>query len=95
MSDSDFRRTVMAIQSEYLEMPDLTLTTAQARRLWTLSPDVCDSALSALVAAGFLVRTERGAFARRGTPPVRIDQLDPSTWAVAPVSAGLVQHRVG
>lgn len=52
------------IQGEYLEMPGLRLTPAQAQRLWGLERDVCDALLGALVDARFLVRTRDGAFVR-------------------------------
>lgn len=52
---------------EYIEMPDLKLTAPQARRLWNIPADVCDAALSALVARGFLVQTRTGAFLRRAS----------------------------
>ena len=52
------------VQGEYLEMPGLRLTTAQAQRLWGLDPAVCESLLDALVDARFLFRTRDGAFVR-------------------------------
>jgi hypothetical protein len=52
------------VQGEYLEMPGLRLTTAQAQRLWGLDRDECDRLLSALVDAKFLCRTRDGAFMR-------------------------------
>jgi hypothetical protein len=51
---------------EYLEMPDLKLTLPQARRLFALPLDQCESALESLVAGGFLARTRDGAFMRGG-----------------------------
>ena len=52
------------IQGEYVEMPGLRLTPAQAQRLWGLERDVCDALLGALVDAKFLTRTRDGAFIR-------------------------------
>jgi hypothetical protein len=61
------------IQGEYLEMPGLRLTAAQARRLWGLERDVCDALLAALVDARFLARTRDGAFIRLdGAAPIQI-----------------------
>ena len=58
------------IQGEYVEMPGLRLTPAQARRLWGLERDVCDSLLGALVDAKFLSQTRDGAYVRTdGTRP--------------------------
>ena len=55
-----FRR----VQGEFLEMPGLRLTEAQARRLWGLDAAMCSSLLDALIAAKFLFRTRDGAFMR-------------------------------
>jgi hypothetical protein len=52
------------IQGEFLEMPGLRLTPAQAQRLWGLERDVCDALLGALVDAKFLAQTRDGAFVR-------------------------------
>ena len=52
------------VQGEYLEMPGLRLTIAQAQRLWGLDRAVCDALLGALVEAKFLFRTRDGAYMR-------------------------------
>ena len=52
------------VQGEYIEMPGLRLTTAQAQRLWGLDRAACDALLGALVDAKFLLRTRDGAFVR-------------------------------
>ena len=52
------------VQGEYIEMPGLRLTTAQAQRLWGLDRTACDTLLGALVDAKFLFRTRDGAFVR-------------------------------
>ena len=52
------------VQGEFLEMPGLRLTPAQARRLWGLDAAACDALLCALVDANFLFRTRDGAFMR-------------------------------
>lgn len=52
------------IQSEYLEMPGLRLTVAQAARLWSLDVVSAQAVLDALVASGFLWRTRDGAYLR-------------------------------
>jgi hypothetical protein len=52
------------VQGEFLEMPGLRLTEAQARRLWGLDPASCSALLEALVDAKFLFRTRDGAFMR-------------------------------
>jgi hypothetical protein len=50
------------IRGEYLEMPGLHLTLAQACRLWQQDPASCQSVLDQLVAEGFLRRTREGAY---------------------------------
>ena len=45
-------------RAEFREMPGMCLTTAQAARLWQLSPDRAEELLSELVQSGFLVRRE-------------------------------------
>ena len=52
------------IRSEFLEMPGLRLTAAQAQRLWNLDALVCESLLSALIDIGFILRTNDGVFFR-------------------------------
>lgn len=59
-SDEVLRR----VQGEFMEMPGLRLTEAQARRLWGLDEASCDALLRALVDAKFLFRTDNGAFMR-------------------------------
>ncbi|HYS25077.1 MAG TPA: hypothetical protein VEP46_05725 [Vicinamibacterales bacterium] len=52
------------VRAEYLEMPGLRLTRAQARRLWALDAALCDAVLSALVDARFLVESRNASFTR-------------------------------
>ena len=52
------------IQGEYLEMPGLRLTTAQAQRLWNLDRPTCEDLLGRLVATRFLAKTRDGSFVR-------------------------------
>jgi hypothetical protein len=59
-SDDVLRR----VRGEYIEMPGLRLTSAQAQRLWGLDRASCDALLGALVDARFLFRTRDGAFVR-------------------------------
>ncbi len=43
-------------RAEFREMPGMCLTTAQAARLWQLSPALTEALLRDLVQSGFLVR---------------------------------------
>jgi len=67
---------ITRIRGEYLEMPGLRLTRAQACRLWQMDQATCDAVLSALSQEGFLLLTGEGAFV--AVPGVR-----------KPVKAGL------
>jgi hypothetical protein len=58
------------IRGEFLEMPGLRLTAAQAQRLWGLDPDTCAGLLELLVVQGFLSRGGRGAYVYRRDPGV-------------------------
>jgi hypothetical protein len=61
------------IQGEFVEMPGLRLTAAQAQRLWCLDREVCNALLGALVDAKFLSITRDGAFVRcEGARPTRV-----------------------
>jgi hypothetical protein len=53
--------------SEFLEMPGLRLTRAQAQLLWGVTTDTCLSALETLVALNALVCTADGKYARPST----------------------------
>ena len=52
------------VRGEFREMPGLSLTLAQAGRLWGLDADTCAEVLSHLVTVGFLCRKSDGAFCR-------------------------------
>jgi hypothetical protein len=52
------------VQAEFLEMPGLRVTRAQARRLWALDGAVCEAVLCALVDARFLVESRNALFTR-------------------------------
>ena len=52
------------VQGEFLEMPGMRLTEAQAQRLWGLDAVACRALLGVLVDAKFLCKTPDGAFMR-------------------------------
>ena len=62
--DPLFDEALRRVRAEYLEMPGLQLTPAQAARLWALDRRLCESVLTALVEARFLICTRDAAFAR-------------------------------
>jgi hypothetical protein len=53
------------VRMEYLEMPGLTLTRHQARRLWNLDLILCEAILAALVSERFLSESNNGTYLRR------------------------------
>jgi hypothetical protein len=55
---------LVLVQSEYLEMPGLKLTEAQARRLWGLEGNTCRVVLTTLVKRGVLKRSTNGSYVR-------------------------------
>jgi hypothetical protein len=56
--------TIERMRAEYLEMPGLRLTLAQAQRLWGVERSECKAILDALVDARFLCRKPDGVYAR-------------------------------
>jgi hypothetical protein len=55
---------VERVRSEFLEMPGLRLTPAQAARLWGLDAAVCQNVIRTLVASSFLRWTASGMLVR-------------------------------
>ena len=60
------KQLLARMRAEWVEMPGMRLTAAQAARLWALDRTVCDSALAVLVESRFLIQTPRGAYLLRG-----------------------------
>ena len=60
------------IQGEFVEMPGLRLTAAQAQRLWGLDRKMCEELLNVLVSAKFLSQTRDGSFIRTDGGPLRV-----------------------
>jgi hypothetical protein len=52
------------MRGEYLEMPGLCLTRAQAQRLWGLDAQTCASLLASLTEERFLCRRGDGSYGR-------------------------------
>ena len=55
---------VRRIRSEFLEMPGLSLTLAQATRLWGLEREMCERVIAALIGTSFLRLTAAGVIRR-------------------------------
>jgi hypothetical protein len=55
---------IARVRAEFLYLPGLKLTPAQACRLWGLSESRCYSLLESLIDAGFLQRSGDGSYSR-------------------------------
>ena len=64
MSPVEMHPIVERVRSEFLEMPGLRLTTAQASRMWGLDPQACRAVIDLLIGAAFLRWTPAGTIAR-------------------------------
>jgi hypothetical protein len=68
------------VRGEFLEMPGLRLTRAQAQRLWGLDQERCAEVLQTLVDTKFLHRRGDGTYARlsdgSATPPLRMAKAE-------------------
>jgi len=62
---------LLRVRGEFLEMPGLRLTRAQAQRLWGLDEGTCVEALRALVEARFLCRNDLDIYSRATAGPAR------------------------
>ena len=59
------REALLRVESEYSEMPGLSLTLAQAARLWGLDRGACEILLTKLVERRVLKRAPNGTYLRR------------------------------
>lgn len=55
---------IQRVRGEYLEMPGLRLTGAQASRLWDLDRTTCQRLLNVLLDMRFLTRSDDGRYRR-------------------------------
>jgi hypothetical protein len=62
-------RLLSRVRSEFLEMPGLNLTPADAARLWALDRTTSDWILGELVTTGFLLRGRKGAYLLASVTP--------------------------
>jgi hypothetical protein len=59
-----FAEALRRAQADFLEMPGLVLTEAQAARLWCVDSALCSRVLETLVELRFLGRSRHSTFAR-------------------------------
>lgn len=60
--ERSFHDPINRVRGEYVEIPGLSLTSAQARVLLQLKESLCTAVLDRLVQDGFLRRTPRGVY---------------------------------
>jgi hypothetical protein len=68
-STSAIAELVHLVRAEYLEMPGLSLTGPQVRRMWGLDSATCETVLGALLETKFLSRTRKGLFVVAAAAP--------------------------
>jgi hypothetical protein len=56
--------TLVRMQTEWTEMPQLKITRRQGQRLGSLSSEACETAFATLIRKGFLVQAPDGADVR-------------------------------
>ena len=61
------RQLARRIRAEYAEMPGLSVTLAQAQRLWGVDELTCQRVLDTLIARGILRKTMKGRYVRVST----------------------------
>ena len=61
------RQLANLVRAEYTEMPGLSVTLAQAQRLWGVDERTCRRVFDALIARGILRRTIKGCYVRVST----------------------------
>ncbi len=64
------------VSGDFVEMPGLELTLAQAARLWNMEDVACRAAIESLVQSGFLRWTTKGTVVRTGLARPQMDGLD-------------------
>jgi hypothetical protein len=65
MTNNAVSDCVQRIRAEYVELPNLSLTAAQAQRLWSLDPETCQAVLDTMVQGAFLRRTPHAQYVRQ------------------------------
>jgi hypothetical protein len=64
METPQILNTLVRMQTEWTEMPQLKITRPQAQRLWSLSNEACETAFATLIRKGFLAQAPDGAYVR-------------------------------
>jgi hypothetical protein len=84
MNGVPVQETARCIRAEYQELPGLSLTGSQVRRLYGLDGVTCEAVLAALVDVQFLARTNDGRYVRHDRHPA----AEPSTRQRRPPAPG-------
>jgi hypothetical protein len=83
---------LLRIRAEFLEMPGLHLTRAQAQRLWGLDAETCLKFLELLTSESFLDQRPNGTYARRSDSAM---MFPPARMAAASSTAGRSRLKAG
>jgi hypothetical protein len=67
----DVDEAIELIRTEYAQMPGLSMTSRQVRRVWSLSNEVCQEALNSLTRSGFLTENRDSSYVKATRVPVR------------------------
>jgi hypothetical protein len=59
-----FRELIQRVEAEFVEMPGLSVTLAQAQRLWGMDYATCIAVFRLLTDRGVVRRTPRGQYIR-------------------------------
>jgi hypothetical protein len=60
--DTNAAAWLVRVRAEYREMPGLSLTQPQMRRLWGFQPQTCEAVVDVLVTSHVLRRTPNGSY---------------------------------
>ena len=80
-------RLLRRVRDEYVEMPGLRLTSAQAQRLWAIDADTCAAVFDLLVTRRFLTRGLDGQYLRLSNDRLR-RELQRASWRPPDASGG-------
>ena len=69
----EIEEAVALIRTSYAEMPGLSMTDRQVRRVWSLADHVCREALASLTRSGFLIQNRDSHYVKATRVPLRRD----------------------
>lgn len=64
------------IRAEFERTPGLRVSFWQAQRLWNLSGELCERALTRLIRSDYLIPDADGTFVRRDESSTRVERIE-------------------